>query len=181
MRIIGRFVRGEATIEDVLLDGEVCDAVKLMQTRTKKWSIKMGYTSKMSKVPEEVRDWINFFNEREFGRSATLKREMMDLVEKLTEIPISKYALSDGDKVIFERGVVLVPLGNDNGHNYSLGKPCCNFRDGDMFMKPNGELGDRLTRTRNLIRPATDDEVVTFVRKLITANADSALALFSSI
>lgn len=181
MRIMGRYVRGEVTLDDVFQDEAMEDVVKVMQTRTKRWGAKMGYTAKLSKVPEEVRDWINFFAEREFARSNTLKKEMMELVEKLTNIPITKYSLADGDKVIFERGVVVVPLGNDNGHSYHIGKPCCNFRDGDSFMKVNGELGDRLTRTRNFIRPATDDEILTYLRVLITANVDSAIALFSTL
>lgn len=72
--------------------------------------------------------------------------------------------LSD-DVVKYKQGVVIVPLSNDNSHTYKLNEPCICYT-GDMFLRQDGGIGNHMSSKLSAFRPATKDEIVTFLSEI---------------
>ena len=70
-----------------------------------------------------------------------------------------------GLAIKFAASTLIVPVKNDNAHDYGLGKCVFVFSDGDVCRRSNWTTGNHLTGTASCLRLPTLAEAEEFVRK----------------
>jgi len=84
------------------------------------------------------------------------------------------------DEVYFEPFCAIVPLRNPNSHDYPIGRVSIAVPDSSpMFWKPSGGDGNSLTRERSCLRPATEEEITSWLASFPLAESTVAAKLFS--
>lgn len=82
---------------------------------------------------------------------------------------LGKFVERDEDRrrVEFVASTLIVPVKDDNNHNYGLGKCVFVFNDGDICLRSNWTTGNHLTKTASCLRLPTLAEAEDFVRKTL--------------
>ena len=108
-----------------------------------------------------------------------------ELLEVLTDAPVG--AFKKTRKTYSDRfcmGLIVVPLGNPNSHNYTVGQPCMYYESG-RALKPNGDLGNLLPvefrPSGDYIRNATDEEINAFAEKVSIGSMESFINIFTRV
>ena len=111
--------------------------------------------------PEEKK-WEKYFKDHSFGDMGS-QRNIADLIELLTDIPVTKFikALRTKNSREFPGYIVIVPVGNSNSHNYTIGKPIMSLSGGTIFYKENGSHGNSMEIASDDYRLPTIGEVYT--------------------
>jgi hypothetical protein len=134
------------SIEDITLE------------RTNKWAGKYEYpgycierikSEKAIKIEQCLK--TNNFNGKE-----------EDLAKIISLIIGEEIIINDNKKVSFEKGVMIVPLISDNGHNYPLDFPVLMCNSSQIGIRSDGISGNNMTVQKNSIRPATKEEIYKF-------------------
>lgn len=125
---------------------------------------KVGYTEQQQEI---IKAFAGFTEICSKGRC-----QLSKLVSAMTGIPatalMDEYNKRGGVTVKFIPFAVVVVLGNDNNHNYPLETPLMLVEeDGVRAIMSSGTLGNHLTKTKDLIRPATLEEIERFYKEFI--------------
>lgn len=166
LTVLEKLALHKVTVDDVLKDSIFLATINSLKARTERWAKKMGYAN-AQKYPPEVQEWIDFFKDHRFEGC---RSDVIALVSKLKNVDLEVLRISSEDKVLYEIGVFVVPLGNDNGHDYSIGRPCVSYRTRDIFVAFDGRARNSLTRTKELVRPATNKEIDEYILNLLRSS-----------
>ena len=157
--------------------------VDSIEKKTKAWALEFGYVDKkkkdgsgLSKKGQAVQDFL-LSEKADFGchndRVATLMSLVLgeDLQSRKSAPPC----------VPLHRGVVVVPLSNNNGNNYVLNQPAlCTGNDWAYSEKHPTLSGNSLTQAKACLRPATRTEIASLLVILFTTgNAETQALLWS--
>lgn len=71
----------------------------------------------------------------------------------------------ESNLVSYRQFVCVVPTGNDNDHNYTIGEVAM-CKSGKRFWKLNRDTGNEMTATKSLVKPASRDEILAAVKAI---------------
>ena len=148
------------TIEDLELQNKfkkfVVNSTKLFSKQFESPAEKIKLSDKAKKITGLMND-----QNRDFGCG---RKNVADIISLIIGEPI----IITVDDRYFERraGACIVPLDNENGHNYKVGDPILYYSDSsDCCLKMNGQKGNHPGNSKRNLRPATEAEIETFVEK----------------
>lgn len=109
--------------------------------------------------------------------------QKVSLFEEITGYQLQKFinvTSSSGHSSVpkfFKSLVAVVPTMNDNGHNYTIGKPviCMFVNNASGLLKEDGTYGNTIGHSSNELRLATDEEI----DKLTDAQLDILIREYS--
>lgn len=134
---------------------------------TEKWASKRLKPSDLSERAQEIIVVLNDMH----SWTETGKKDLAKLASAIIGEPVPYKSNS----VRFTVGIVIVPVGNDNGHDYDLNEPCiCRYvadSSTNRFVKMNGTSGNNLTTNPSLLRIATREEVGTLLQGIHSTNS----------
>lgn len=138
--------------------------IRIISKRTKKWAEE--YYPEKEEVSEEYSEKaLKLHGIILRGSFGCVTDSVTELISELTgeKIPPVDRDNEDCTEVDLDRLVMVVPLGNDNSHNYELKKPVLAYSNSTHCFRVDGNMGNSITETKNLLRPATEEEIRYFV------------------
>ncbi len=139
----------------------------IISERTMNWAKSEGLVDVKKKEEVILSDqetmWKDFFKTHEFG-SIEMQKNFADMLYILTGVNVSKFINlrrpDSMDKVsIFMSYTVIVPIDNDNGHNYAYGSPILCREDGEGFLNTRGGTGNVMSKSKFCFRLPIEREI----------------------
>ena len=168
------FENGAFDINVLMNSREMNEYLATLYNNTSSWARLMRFTS-ASEFTEMERAVSKILEKEKL--SPNLRLILIELFELQSGVKLSNIKGS-GETVTFERGIVVVPLGNDNMHSYRVGEPTLIYRR-NSGIKPNGRGGDELTRTKQLLRVATREEIDSLIRSICSSSVSTLITVIT--
>jgi len=117
------------------------------------------------------------------------RKEMATLMEIGCGIQnISRYIHNENQHVVaYNPYCVIVPLDNDNGHNYQINVPAINISDStfvrvrSMSNMPVVDYGNSMTRNKLHVRPAQSDEIEAYIMSMDIGTLGNIMVIFNIV
>ena len=138
------------------------DITRILEENTKNWGESVFGENKdvpdIQLSPQEL-SWKEYFENHNFPNSED-QRNLSDALTILTGIDINRFIrIIKPKKESYPAYIVIVPIGNSNGHSYKIGAPILSFGSGRVFYGENGEPGNTMTSNLKEIRLPTVEEI----------------------
>lgn len=145
--------------EEVVMNGMEASILK----RTEEWAAHIGYAGYSSKTPrsEKVKAIEACLEKNDYsGKNESLAKIISVMIGEDVRIKSRGFYL--------EKGVMVVPLNNRNGHNYPLEQPILIMDRGNRVgIRTDGTIGNSLPGDKKDVRPATAKEIVAFFKATV--------------
>lgn len=97
---------------------------------------------------------------------------MIAAISEITGLNLKFLNPKPYSRVKFAYGVIIVPCGNENSHNYDLGKPIlCIDTSSAYFVSANGKMGNHMDKSSSSIKLPTLEDITKFLAKLKKSDA----------
>ena len=156
-------VTAEATtIEDLELKNKF---KKFLINSTKLFAKQYNTKVEVSTLSEKAQKITELMNDmdRDFGCG---RKNVADIISLVIGEPV---VIVQEEGYVQRRAgacVVLLEKSQDHGHNYKLGEPLVYYGEAEYLLKMSGSIGNNPGAKKQYMRPATEDEIETFVEKV---------------
>jgi hypothetical protein len=146
--------------------------VDIVETNSNNWGNKVGFGK--TRVEKEERtlsdremEWKKFFRDHSFNTSGDLKN-FADAFSIVEGIDLSRFIRVDKDiPDRFPGYISIVPIRNENEHNYKIGEPVFSFGRGVSFYRKQGSSGNSMSSNIKDYRISTRPEIESILSNLI--------------
>jgi hypothetical protein len=152
------------------------DQFKKLVDAVEKNTIAWGYTVGLlgekkpdadSGLSDKEKQWKKYFSDHAFSNPEE-QRNLCDAFSIIEGMDLNKFIkVIRATKSSFAPCISIVPTGNTNSHDYSLGKPIFNFSRGTTFHKLSGSSGNQMTSRVQEYRLSTREEIVQIIQALM--------------
>ena len=146
------------------------DLVHKIEAKTIRWgkTVGIGKTEEIKPdISEEELKWKNYFRDHSFN-SVEDARNVADLIYNLTGVKASRFISEVKEtKVRFPAFISIVPIGNTNDHDYTIGEPILSFSTGSQFVRINGTTGNSMSTRTSEYRLSTRSEIELIVASVM--------------
>jgi hypothetical protein len=163
--------------------GEIVD---VFYNNTLKWAEDVGLDKlKKKEIPASPNEvvWRDYFRDHKFN-SLEDTRNMADLIGILTGITVNKFIKTSraNSSVEYYPGFIcIIPIDNENSHDYRIGVPVISIQAGTVFYKHHGATGNNMSKMLKCVGLPTRDQVKFTLIKCFYSNPGLADRIVKSM
>ena len=125
---------------------------------------------------EKAERWRDFFRDNSFDSTNQMRlfAEAIAILEGIDTLPFLRISKAKSGNSTFPEYVCIIPMRNENSHNYKIGEPVLSIERGTSFYRSTGSCGNSMSTDINDYRMANPDEISDCLSMIMFKNSELA-------